>query len=94
MEKPIIREFKGIEASTSQSVELDKRSQYYIFPVDTMDLEPGDEILVLVEQEPLLEKESYGIVFRITSKSTPDEDEFVLQYGDKVLVAQKMPDFI
>jgi hypothetical protein len=87
-------ELKGIEADRAEQQRADPRVQYIISSDSQVELKPGDEILLLVARPPDLKHEEYGIPLRITSNSEPDEDEFVVQYGDKLFVAQKIPDFI
>ena len=86
-------ELNGVESDRAGDQKVDPRSQYYI-PVENVELKPGDEILLLVTMPPDLKHEEYGIPLRITNNSEPDEDEFIIQYGDKLFVAQKMPEFI
>lgn len=87
-------ELKGIEASRAEQDKADPTCQYIIFPDKQVDLKQGDEILLLVERPPDLRHEEYGIPLRITNNDEPEEDEFIVQYGDKLFVAQKIPEFI
>jgi hypothetical protein len=87
-------ELKGIETSRADRQAADPRSQYYISVDEKVELKPGDEVLLFVAKPPDLKHEEYGIPLRITNNSEADEDEFVVQYGDKFFVAQKIPEFI
>lgn len=87
-------ELKGIEADGAQQQTTDPRVQYIITAGSQVTLNPGDEFLLLVTRPPDLKHEEYGIPLRITNNSEPDEDEFIIQYGDKLFIAQKIPEFI
>jgi hypothetical protein len=87
-------ELKGIEASRAEQDKGDPTSQYIIFPDKQVELKQGDEILLLVERPPDLRHEEYGIALRITNNDEPEEDEFIVRYGEKLFVAQKIPEFI
>jgi len=87
-------ELKGIETSRRNQETADARSQYHIFVDGNVELKPGDEILLLVARPPDLKHEEYGIQLRITNNSEPDEDEFIVEYGEKLFVAQKIPEHI
>jgi hypothetical protein len=87
-------ELKGIEATGAGQGKAAPGSQYIISVDEQIVLKPGDEILLLVERPPDLKHEEYGIPLRITNNDEPEEDEFIVQYGDKLFVAQKIPEFI
>ena len=87
-------ELKGIEANRADQPTADPRVQYYIYVDENVELKPGDEFLLLVTRPTDLKHQEYGIALRVTNDSEPDEDEFIIQYGDKIFVAQKIPDFI
>ena len=87
-------ELKGVETSRADQLTDAPRIQYEIVVDENVELKPGDEILLLVTKPSGLKQEEYGIPLRITNSSEPDEDEFLLKYGDKLFVAQKIPEFI
>jgi hypothetical protein len=87
-------ELKGIEAERAEGLKPDPRSQFIILPDQKADLGPGDELLLMISKPPHLGQEDYGIPLRLTDRTEPDEDEVVVQYGDRVFVAQKLPEFI
>ena len=87
-------ELKGVESDREQQQRADPRVQYIISADEQVELRPGDEFLLLVTRPPDLKHEEYGIPLRVTNNSEPDEDEFIVQYGEKLFVAQKMPEFI
>ncbi|HEX5731340.1 MAG TPA: hypothetical protein VF131_00790 [Blastocatellia bacterium] len=87
-------ELKGVEAGRADQQAADQRNQYDIVVDENVELKPGVEILLLVTRPPDLKQEGYGIPLRITNNSEPDEDEFFVKYGDKLFVAQKIPEFI
>lgn len=86
-------ELKGVESNREQ--QQDGPRVQYIIPADgQVELRPGDEFLLLVTSTRDLKQEKYGIPLRVTENSEPDEDEFIVQYGDRLFVAQKIPEFI
>lgn len=87
-------ELKGVEAKRGDQQKADARSQYDIAVDENVELKPGDEILLLVMKPSDRKHEEYGIALRITNNSDPDEDEFLVKYGEKLFVAQKIPEFI
>lgn len=87
-------ELKGIESDREEQQRAGPRVQYIISADEQVELRPGDEFLLLVTRPPDLKHEEYGIALRVTNNAEPDEDEFIVQYGDKLFVAQKMPEFI
>lgn len=58
------------------------------------DLKPGDEVLILVKRSEERRHEDYGLAVRLTGKAEPEEDEIIVEYREKVFVAQKIPEFI
>jgi hypothetical protein len=87
-------ELRGVESVSAAGAGTDPRSQYFIFKKDGVDLKAGDELLLIINRSAALKQEEYGIPVRITEKSEPDESEFLVQYGDQLFVAQKLPEFI
>ncbi len=87
-------ELKGIEADRAEGQKAAPGVKYIIFADSQVDLKPGDEFLLLVTKPPDLKHEEYGIPVRVTNNSEPDEDEFIVQYGEKLFVVQKIPEFI
>lgn len=65
-----------------------------VIPVDAnLEIKPGDEVLVLVSR-PQAEGSEYGVPLRIMENREPEENEILVQYGDRVFVGQKIPEFI
>lgn len=87
-------QLKGAEPDSADAVQMNPRSQLFIFAEENRELKPGDEVLVLIRKRPEQEREDYGIPLRITDSEEPGENEIVVQYGDRLFVAQKMPEFI
>lgn len=87
-------ELKGVESDQATGVTPDPRSKFFIFADRNVDIKAGDEVLLMIIKSAALKNEEYGLPLRLTDKAEPDEDEFVVQYGDKLFVAQKIPDFI
>ena len=55
-----------------------------------LELATGDELLLQVEAA----EDEYDLAVILTASSNPEEDEFLVQYGDKLFVAEKAPDHI
>jgi hypothetical protein len=85
---------KGAEPDSASGIIVNPRSQLFIFAEENRELKPGDEVLVLVRKRPDQLREDYGIPLRLTDSSEPGENEIVVQYGERLFVAQKMPEFI
>ncbi len=86
-------ELKGIESSRAADMKADPRSEFFIFKNDELELKAGDDVLLLIG-DPSRRREEYGMPLRLTDKTEPDENEVVIQYGDRLFVAQKIPEFI
>jgi hypothetical protein len=87
-------ELKGVESDREERQEGGARVQYIISADEQAELKPGDEFLLLVTKPPDLKHEEYGIPLRVSNNREPDEGEFIVQYGDRLFVAQKIPEFI
>jgi hypothetical protein len=87
-------ELNGVEPESADGVEVNSRSQIYVSRRDDVDLKPGDEVLVLVKHKAEQKREDYGVPLRLTDNSEPGENDVVVQYGERVFVAQKLPEFI
>ena len=87
-------ELSGIETESAPDAEANPRSQILIDKEDDLELKSGDEVLVLIRNRPEQNREDYGIALRITEATEASEDDVIVQYGDKLFVAQKMPEFI
>jgi len=87
-------ELRAVESSRAREESLDPRVKYYLFPEDGADLKPGDEFLMMVGDANDPSRERYGMAVRISSNTEPEEDEMLIQYGDRVFIAQKLPEFI
>jgi hypothetical protein len=86
-------EVKGIESCNATGERLNSQCEYVINKADNVEIKPGDEVLVLVSRPPEQGPE-YGVPLRIMDKKEADENEILVQYGDRVLVGQKIPEFI
>ncbi|HXG93991.1 MAG TPA: hypothetical protein VNN73_16725 [Blastocatellia bacterium] len=87
-------EMKGIEPDRAIGVDVNPRSQLLILKQENVEIAPGDEVLVLIKKTQKQKREDYGVALRITDSAEPGENEIVVQYGDRIFVAQKLPEFI
>lgn len=87
-------ELRAVEAGQARDANPYPGVEYYVFQQDQVSLKPGDEFLLLIGDPKDPARERYGFAIRISDKAEPEEDEMLIQYGDKVFVAQKLPDFI
>lgn len=87
-------ELKAVESAQAREARVDPRAKYYLFPEDQVELKAGDEFLMMVGDSNDPSRERYGIAFRVSGNAEPEEDEMLIQYGEKVFVAQKLPEFI
>lgn len=85
---------KGAEPGGASGIALGPHVQLFIFAEENRELRPGDEVLVLIRKRPDQLREDYGIPLRLTDAAEPGENEIIVQYGDRLFVAQKMPEFI
>lgn len=86
-------ELRGIETSEAAEFNPLPGSDFYIFEKEGYNPKAGDEVILLVG-DPGRRREDYGMPLRITEKAKPDENETTIQYGERLLVAQKIPEFI
>ena len=87
-------ELRGIEADSPSDAEANPGNTLLIDEEEGLELKSGDEILVLIRNRPEQNREDYGVPLRITDATEAGENEFIVQYGDRIFVAQKMPEFI
>jgi len=87
-------ELIGVETSRTGQEYVNPSSQLLINKEDGLDLKAGDEVLVLVKHRPEQKREDYGVALRITDENEAGENDVVLQYGDRLLIAEKLPEFI
>jgi hypothetical protein len=87
-------ELKAVESRQARGPKVDARTQYYVFPEGEVSIRPGEEFLLVIGDPNDPARERYGFAVRISANSEPEEDEMMIQYGDKVFVAQKLPEFI
>jgi hypothetical protein len=86
-------ELNGIESNKAVEFNPLPGSEFYIFEKEGYNPKAGDEVILLIG-DPSRRREDYGMPLRITEKTAPDENETTLQYGERLLVAQKIPEFI
>jgi hypothetical protein len=87
-------ELKAVEAAQARDANPHPSAEYYVFRQEGVALKPGDEFLLIIGDPKDAGRERYGFAIRISGNAEPEEDEMLIQYGDKVFVAQKLPDFI
>jgi hypothetical protein len=87
-------ELKAVESGQAREESVDPRTKYYLLREEGVSLKPGDEFLVMVGESKDPARERYGFAVRISERTEPEEDEMLIQYGDDVFVAQKLPEFI
>jgi hypothetical protein len=85
-------ELRGVE-SRNYAGDTDSQCELIIRKDESTEIEAGDEVLVLVSR-PAEQGPEYGVPLRILDKSEPEENEILVQYGDRVFVGQKIPEFI
>ena len=87
-------ELRAIERCDATQENVDPRCQYYIQKNESVEIKPGDEVLLLISGPGEQSGHKYGVALRLTDKSEPDENEIVIQYGERIFVGQKLPEFI
>jgi hypothetical protein len=85
-------EVKGVE-SCHATGNVNPQCELVIHKNENPEINVGDEVLVLISR-PIEEGPEYGVPLRILDKSEPEENEILVQYGDRVFVGQKIPEFI
>jgi ribosomal protein S17 len=86
-------ELRGIESCDATGEDIDSECQFVISKDDNIDIKPGDEVLIMVSR-PEGQGQEYGVALRIVDKREAEENEILVQYGDRVFVGQKIPEFI
>jgi hypothetical protein len=86
-------ELKGVESCNATGELINTQCEYVIIKDDKVELKPGEEVLIMVSRPPEQGPE-YGVPLRIMDKKEAEENEILVQYGDRVLVGQKIPEFI
>jgi hypothetical protein len=89
-----MRELKAIDARRGGDQGVNPTAQFYIIKEDDVSMKAGDEFLLMVGDPKDPAKERYGFAVRISDKGEPEEDEMLVQYGEDLFVAQKLPEFI
>jgi len=87
-------ELKAVESVQAREASVDPRTKYYLLREEGVSLKPGDEFLLMVGESKDSARERYGFAVRISERTEPEEGEMLIQYGDDVFVAQKLPEFI
>jgi len=85
-------EVRGVE-SCNATGDVHPQCELVISKSENVEIKPGDEVLVLVSRPPE-EGPEYGVPLRILENREPEENEILVQYGDRVFVGQKIPEFI
>ena len=83
-------QLKAKELEGAIGLSAHPRGRLSIEAQEGLQLNPGDELLLQVEGPP----EEYELAVILTDGTEPEEDEFLIQYGDRLLVAEKAPDHI
>lgn len=86
-------EVRGIESCDATGDNINSECAYVIDKDDGTEIRPGDEVLILVGK-PGQQGSDYGVAVRVVDKQNPEENEILVQYGDRVFVGQKIPEFI
>ena len=87
-------ELKAVEAGQARDANPYPGAEYYVFQEEGVALKAGDEFLLMIGDPKDPARERYGFAIRVSGNAEPEEDEMLIQYGDKIFVAQKLPDFI
>jgi hypothetical protein len=86
-------EMRGVESCDATGHDIKSECELVISSDDDIEIKPGDEVLILVSR-PEKQGQEYGVLLRILDKKEPGENEIMVQYGDRVFVGQKIPEFI
>ena len=86
-------ELRGVESCNATGDDIKPECELVISGDDAIEIKPGDEVLILVSR-PEEQGPEYGVPLRILDKREPEENEIMVQYGDRVFVGQKIPEFI
>jgi hypothetical protein len=86
-------EMRGIESCNATGDDIKSECELVISRDGDTELKPGDEVLILVSR-PEGQGPEYEVLLRIIDKRAPEENEIMVQYGDRVFVGQKIPEFI
>jgi hypothetical protein len=86
-------EVRGVESRDAKGGDINSGPAYVINKDEGAQIRPGDEVLILVGK-PGQQGADYGVAVRIVDKINPEENEVLVQYGDRVFVGQKIPEFI
>lgn len=86
-------QLKAKEAEGAIGLTARPRGHLTIQQQEGLELNPGDELLLQVKGSGT-SAEEYDLAVILTDNSEPEEDEFLIQYGDKTFVAEKAPDHI
>ena len=86
-------QLKAMESEGAIGLTANPRGHLLIQKQEGLELSPGDELLLQVQGSGT-NAEEYDLAVILTDSSQPGEDEFLIQYGDKMFVAEKAPDHI
>ncbi|HVG17595.1 MAG TPA: hypothetical protein VNI02_00975 [Blastocatellia bacterium] len=86
-------EVRGVESCDATGDDINSECAYVVSKDADVEIRPGDEVLILVSR-PGRQGADYGVALRIVDKRKPEENEILVQYGDRVFVGQKIPEFI
>jgi hypothetical protein len=86
-------QLKAMESEGAIGLTANPRGHLLIQKQEGLDLKQGDELLLQIQgSEP--NAAGYDLAVILTDSTVPKEDEFLVQYGDKLFVAEKAPDHI
>jgi hypothetical protein len=83
-------QLKANESEGAVGLTARPRGHLSIQKQEGLELNPGDELLLQVQGLGT----DYDLAVILTYSQEPEEDEFLIQYGDRLFVAEKAPDHI
>jgi hypothetical protein len=86
-------ELRGVETCNATGDDINSDCEFVISKDESVDIKPGDEVLIMVSR-PEEQGTEYGVALRIVDRKEAEENEILVQYGDRVFVGQKIPEFI
>jgi hypothetical protein len=86
-------QLKAMESEGAIGLTANPRGHLLIQKQEGLDLKQGDELLLQIRGSGT-NAEEYDLAVIVTDNTEPGDDEFLVQYGDKLFVAEKAPDHI